>query len=252
MTQFSMELWTALHRSIWLLMLKESTTATSWWDGVQTTLNNWSIATRQGSHRLVCSSRSGNRRHFIVRVRARPWHLSHLLHLLHIREPLRSRRKTIHWILYEVLLFGACVCQMSTVHSVIGRVRLLIWQAESRLCKHMSVGVLKTLGTWLSLITFLVFKRSLSIGHTLLRDSLEPIISRAEDGILVSVCHLFVLVDREEEGLSLLCHLLILDWNHLVEVYCLPLVLDRWLLVVKSDWASTEGFQMISCAQLEV
>jgi len=61
-----------------------------------------------------------------------------------------------------------------------------------------------------------------------------------------------MLVDREQEGFSLLHHFLILHRDHLVEVNCLSLIFRLRLLVVEPDGTRSKRFQVIPGTQLIV
>jgi len=66
--------------------------------------------------------------------------------------------------------------------------------------------------------------------------------------VLVSTGLILVHFNCLEEGTSLLHYFLILHRNHLVEIYGLPVIPDRRLLVDKSDLPRAEGLQVVSSA----
>ena len=80
----------------------------------------------------------------------------------------------------------------------------------------------------------------------------ESSLSWGENGILMGLRQLLMLINSVQECISLLHYFLVLNWYHLIEVNCLSLIFNLWLLITKSNCSWSKRLKMISCAQLIV
>ena len=60
------------------------------------------------------------------------------------------------------------------------------------------------------------------------------------------------MLDSLKECASSHSDILILNWYHLIEVNCLSLILDLWLLIFESNLTWSKWLQMVPCTQLVV
>ena len=237
-------------------LLSEENSSSSWWDGVQTLLRH---ATSWDADRLG-SCWSGDCCQILPLIATWSWYFTHLLHLFHIGEPLRCRGESISWILsQELLLFAARhLIQKGLIHAVksLRVMSFLEGQAKCWLC-HVLIRWIKfgSPGFIKELLRRSCISTCCAWWHAFAGESFtcyKSLIGWGENSILVGLGQFLMLINSIQECISLLHYFLILNWYHLIEVNCLSLIFNLWLLIAKSDCSRPKRLKMISCAQLIV
>jgi len=192
----------------------------------------------QGSIGWSGHRRSSNCR-VIVHVIVTSWPriFTHLLHFLHVRESLLGWVKAIWRIFFleaEIFLI------------LLNNSRISFLKSESK----SWLGCIKT--SWRSLVLSSFLIVACISHHAIVVGVLESSRCGTKYSALVLISLVFVVLDCLEESTSPHLNVLVFNWDHLVEVDRLPLVLWLGSLVLKPNGAWAERLQVVSSAQLVV
>lgn len=204
--------------AIWRPLVEESTSS-SWGNRVQSIVD-WSCQR--------WTSYGGGVVHVIITSRARIF--THFLHFLHVREPLLGWVETIRRIFFlEADIF--------LIFDYLSRVTLLESKSKSRFSSIK--GSRRCLVLWYLLIIWTV----VSAYHHASRVGAILKSSRgwAEDGTLMLISLILMMLNCLQECASPHLNILVLYWNHLIEIDCLSFILRLGSLVLESDLARAKG-----------
>jgi len=156
-------------------------------------------------------------------------------------------------IVLNLELFLLVRRQLSALRSI------LVSYSERGVSRSISLPKIHSLETRIGCFELPIFRVLLILSDRLLSNHAQfklfilapkPVDGRRELTVLV-VCSLaLVMLDSLQECASPHSNVLVLDRDHLVEVNSLPLILNLWLLVIKSHVARSKWLKMVSCAQL--
>ena len=152
------------------------------------------------------------------------WILTHFLHFFHVREPLLRWVKSIR----RIFLLKAKILRVFD-----RRTRSSLLESKSK-CRLGGFEPSRS-----SLILSILIVAIVPHHATVTRIPKSPR-GWAKDRTLMLISLVFVMLNGLEECTSPHLDILILYWDHLVEVDCLPLVLWLCGLVIKSNWAWAE------------
>ena len=196
----------------------------------------------------------------VVLVRSRSRIFTHFLHLFHVGESLGSRVETVIWIVFAKVLLELLVTHIHPLHHLQPwRVILLEGQTKGGFGLALQVAApvslvahdVPTLTRSHIIHSFIhiIYRRLISVKLRwfliLWTAILKSYLCWGEDGVLVCIGLLFVILDRLEECSSLHHDVFILDRNHLIKVYSLPLIWRLGRLVIESGGARTNGNRLL-------